>query len=83
MDSDDERLVEVDHRRLSAEARRGLIEELITREGTEYGHVEFSLEEKVEHVERQLESGEARVVYDTVEESANIVLSKNLKKKKV
>lgn len=63
----------VDHRQLSKQARRGLIEEFITREGTEYGHAEFSMDEKVAQVERQLDAGEAKVVYDTVEERVNIV----------
>ena len=72
---EDERFVDVDYRQLSPEALRGLIEEFITREGTDYGHREVSLDDKVRDVERQLESGDARIVYDTVEECANIVPS--------
>ncbi|HEY7699140.1 MAG TPA: YheU family protein [Vicinamibacteria bacterium] len=63
----------VDYRALSADALRGLIEEFVSREGTDYGEKERSFEDKVRDVERQLESGEARIVYDLVEESANIV----------
>jgi uncharacterized protein YheU (UPF0270 family) len=70
---DGDRFVGIDYRDLSAEALRGLIEEFVTREGTEYGLREKSLEDKVRDVERQLESGEARIVYDRVEEQANIV----------
>jgi uncharacterized protein YheU (UPF0270 family) len=69
----DERFVSVDYRALSADALRGLIEEFVSREGTDYGEKERSFEDKVRDVERQLESGEARIVYDLVEESANIV----------
>ena len=32
---------------LSADALQGLIEEFITREGTDYGEVEWSLDQKV------------------------------------
>jgi uncharacterized protein len=70
---EDDRFIEIDPRELSSEARRGLIEEFVTREGTEYGLREKSLEDKVRDVERQLASGEARIVYDSLEEQANIV----------
>jgi hypothetical protein len=63
----------VDFRSLSAEALRGLIEEFVTREGTDYGRREKNLDEKVEDVERQLGSGEAEILYDVVDERANIV----------
>jgi hypothetical protein len=67
------RFVPVDFRRLSAEALRGLIEEFVTREGTDYGLRERDMEEKVRDVERQLSSGEAEILYDAVDERANIV----------
>jgi uncharacterized protein YheU (UPF0270 family) len=70
---DDERFVSVDYRDLSPEALRGLMEEFVSREGTDYGLRERSFEDKVRDVERQLESGEARIVYDLFEERANIV----------
>ena len=49
------------------------IEEFITRAGTDYGVREVSLDDKVKDVERQIRSGEARIVFDTVDECANIV----------
>ena len=70
---EDERFVPVDYRDLSPEALRGLMEEFVSREGTDYGLRERSFEDKVRDVERQLESGEARIVYDLFEERANIV----------
>ena len=76
MDNEEERLVDVDYRLLSAEALRGLVEEFITREGTEYGDREFSLDDKVHHVERQLASGEVKIVFDSVDERANLVPTK-------
>lgn len=66
--------MDVDPGQLSREALRGLIEEFITREGTEYGHQEFSLDDKVRDVERQLAAGEAKIVFDAVEEAVNIVM---------
>ncbi len=63
----------MDYREVSPEALRALIEEFITREGTDYGLVEKTLDQKVRDVARQLESGEARLTFDLVEERANIV----------
>ncbi|WP_439133703.1 YheU family protein [Pseudomaricurvus sp.] len=58
--------------KLSADAVHGLIEEFITREGTDYGEVECALSDKVEQVKAQLASGEVVVVFDVVMESVSI-----------
>ena len=57
---------------LSAEALRGLVEAFINREGTDYGAVERTLEEKVTDVMRELEAGRARILYDPESESVSI-----------
>jgi uncharacterized protein YheU (UPF0270 family) len=67
------RLIEVPHRTLTTAALRGLIEEFVTRSGTDYGDREASLDEKIGDVVRQLERGEVRIVYDAATQSANIV----------
>lgn len=61
--SEDE-AVEIPLESLSPATLRGVVEEFITREGTDYGHAERTLEGKVEDVMRQLERGEAKIVYD-------------------
>jgi uncharacterized protein YheU (UPF0270 family) len=48
----------------------------VLREGTDYGEREISLDQKVAHVLRQLERGEAQIVFDAVLESVDIVLAK-------
>ena len=63
---------------LSADAVRGLVEEFVTRDGTDYGAVEQSVEGKIACVMGQLESGEARIVFDPETESANIVMGRDL-----
>ena len=63
---------------LSPEALRGLIEEFVTRDGTDYGGVERSVEEKIAQVTVQLTSGEARLVFDPETETANIVAAREL-----
>ena len=65
--------VELAPDQLSPGALRGLVEEYVTREGTDYGHGDWPLEQKVAQVFRQLERGEARIVFDLELESASIV----------
>ncbi len=67
--------VAIPYRELSAEALRGVIESFVLREGTDYGTAEFSLEQKVLHVMRQLERGEAKIMFDAESETVNIVVS--------
>jgi len=57
---------------LSEGALRGVIESFVQREGTDYGR-EYSLEEKVDHVRRQLERGEAWITFDPETETINVV----------
>ena len=63
---------------LSPDALRGLVEEFVTRDGTDYGAVEIGVEEKIARVLSQLESGEARIVFDPETETVNIVTSRDL-----
>ena len=72
------RATEVSPDDLSAEALRGLVEEFVTRDGTDYGAVESSVAEKVAQVLAQLRSGEARIVFDPATESVNILLARDL-----
>ncbi|MCG9750791.1 YheU family protein [Vibrio brasiliensis] len=51
-----------------------LIREFVLREGTDYGNVEVSLQDKVDQIRSQLESGEAVVVYSELHESVDIQL---------
>ncbi|MBI3768733.1 MAG: YheU family protein [Deltaproteobacteria bacterium] len=66
-------MVEVPRDALSPEALRGVIEEYVTRAGTDYGAQERTIEEKIADVERQLERGEAVIVFDTNTVMTNIV----------
>jgi uncharacterized protein YheU (UPF0270 family) len=48
-------------------------EEFVTRDGTDYGAAEKTLDEKVADVRRQLERGQAAIVYDAASDTINIV----------
>ena len=65
--------VEISPADLAPDTLRRVVEEFITREGTDYGAHEASLDAKVADVMRQLEVGEARIVFDPATESINIV----------
>ena len=60
---------------LDEKTLRSLVESFVNREGTDYGRVERSFEAKVADVIRQLERGEAEIVFDPESESANIIPS--------
>lgn len=70
--------MKVPHTRLSPEALRGVIEEYVSREGTDYG-VEHSLEVKVAQVRRQLERGESHIIFDPATETVDIVTTEQLR----
>jgi uncharacterized protein YheU (UPF0270 family) len=70
----------IPHTQLTPEALRGLVEEFVTRDGTDYGHVERTLDEKVAALMRQLACGEAVIVYDSERESTSIVERRNFKR---
>jgi uncharacterized protein YheU (UPF0270 family) len=60
---------------LSPEAINGLVEEFITREGTDYGLEEVSLNDKVAQVMTQIKRGEVVIVYDAGMESVSLMTS--------
>ena len=60
---------------LSEDALLGIIEEFITREGTEYGLVEYGLSEKVEQIRHQIREELVRVVYDAQTNSVSLAVS--------
>lgn len=72
-DEEDASPVAVPHTELSAEALRGVLDSFVLREGTEYGERDFTLEEKRAHVMRQLERGEAQIMFDPRSNSVHIV----------
>ncbi len=59
---------------LEREVLRAVIESFVLREGTDYGEREFSLDQNVGNVMRQLERGESQIVFDPSTESVGIVV---------
>jgi uncharacterized protein YheU (UPF0270 family) len=63
----------IPHRQLTPEALQGIIEDFATRDGTDYGEVETSLQIKVDHVKRQLDRGQYFILYDAELQTAVLV----------
>ncbi|BFM12053.1 YheU family protein [Simiduia litorea] len=58
---------------LPEDALQGLIEEFVTRDGTDYGQEEINLAQKVSQVKSQLHRRDVLIVYNLAEEQANIL----------
>lgn len=50
-----------------------LLEEFVTRDGTDYGEAEFSVADKVAQVRGQLRRGDVVLVFDELTESVNLL----------
>ena len=61
--------------KLSPEALQGVIEEFISRAGTDYGEIEASQETKFRQVKYKLENGLAVLIFDDETETTNIFLA--------
>jgi uncharacterized protein len=61
--------------RLSPEALQGVIEEFISRDGTDYGETEVSQETKFRQVKFKLETGSAVLIFDDETQTTNIFLA--------
>lgn len=70
--------IEVPFALLTEDALKGLIEEFVSREGTDYGQSEHTLEAKAASVRKQLAAGKAVIVYDPATEGCNIMLKEEL-----
>lgn len=79
MDSEANHVV-VPHESLSIEALANLIDDFISREGTDYGEREHSAEEKRASVQRQLAKGTVLIVFDPESETVNLVRAEDLRK---
>ena len=67
--------------KISPEVLENLIEEFVTREGTDSGYVKGSLEQNIARIKKQLRNKLAHIVYDEKTETCNIVPADFLKRK--
>jgi uncharacterized protein YheU (UPF0270 family) len=66
--------MEIPWQRLSNEVLDGVIEEFVSREGTEYGAEDYTLAQKVAQVRLQLRRGEAVIDFDPDTETCHLIV---------
>ena len=69
----DPHTVVVPYTELAADLLHAVVESYVLREGTDYGEREVSLQDKVAQVLRQLQRGEAQIVFDPATETVGII----------
>ncbi len=69
--------VKIDYKQLSDEALSGVIEEFVSRDGTDYGEKEVPLESKINQVMNQLKQKKAVIVFDHETQSCTILHKNN------
>ena len=65
---------------LSAETLQALIEDFVTRDGTDYGQNEMSMQDKAERLMALLKKGELVITYNPDTETCGLVLREDLPK---
>jgi len=66
----------IDHRTLGPDTLRALVEDFVTRDGTDYGETEVPLERRVRNVLAQLDSGRASVSFDPESGTVTVVVNR-------
>lgn len=59
--------------KLSPQTIQAILEEFVSRDGTDYGLEELSLQEKVEDVKNQIDTGKVILVFDEESQSCNLI----------
>ena len=67
--------MKIPYAQLDYETLLSVIESFVLREGTDYGEIEYTLDEKVEHVLEQLKQGKADLMFDEKSKTCNIVVN--------
>jgi len=67
--------VAVPPQRLQADVLQALLEDYTSRDGTDYGERESTLQEKVDRLQRQLRAGELQILHDIDSEQWDLVPS--------
>jgi len=65
--------VDIPYSQLDSDVLRALIEEFVTRDGTDWDQSGCSLEDKVDQIMAQLADGRVKIVHDLNSESTNLL----------
>lgn len=75
-----ENLIEVPWDQIAADTLQALVEEFVTRDGTDYGEYEIALSSKVSQVVKGIKNKEYVIVYDQEMDSVQIVTAADWRK---
>lgn len=65
--------MQIPFEQLSADTLTAILEEYASREGTEYGEVDYSLAQKVAMLLKQLERGDIGISFDAQTETCSLI----------
>ena len=68
----------IPYNELSEETLKSLIEDFVTRDGTDYGQDEMSMQEKAAHLLALLKTGELLISYNEESQSCGLVTRQEL-----
>ena len=65
--------MQIPWQQLAPETVTAILEEFATREGTDYGHEQYTLAQKVAMLRRQLERGDVAISFDSQTEACALI----------
>lgn len=72
--------IEITPSQLSPDALNGIIENFILREGTDYGVVEVEFEKKKSQIQKQIDRGDVKIVFDQTSETVSLLTATDFRK---
>ena len=74
----EEGVIRVPYDRLTPSALEGIIEEFVSREGTDYGDYDYSFDDKKDQVRAQSRRGQVGILFDPLAETCQLALADQL-----
>ena len=72
--------IEITPSQLSPDALNGIIENFILREGTDYGVVEVEFDKKKSQIQKQIDRGDVKIVFDQTTETVSLLTATEFRK---
>ncbi len=69
----EEKPLVIPHKELAPATLQAILEEFITREGTDYGSQEITLERKVSQVLKGIEAGDYLIIFDQSSQGVHLI----------
>jgi uncharacterized protein len=59
--------------KINTDTLQGVLEEIVSRDGTDYGYDEVSISKRIEQVENMLKTGKAYLSFDEESETCSLI----------